>query len=264
MISRLKAEFSALLDLISPRRCLVCRQTLAESERHICVKCYLDLPRTGYHKAQHSFLETNYWAKIPIHRAAAYFFYTEQNREILFGFKYHQKPQIGQYLGQLMAEEIVSQSDFFSGIDIIVPIPLHPGRQRQRGYNQSHYIAKGISQVTHIPICEKAVVRTIDNESQTHLLHTQRKDNVEGIFRCLHPELLRGKHILLVDDVITTGATTASCAQAVLQALGEYNEQGLNTTASVQFSILALATATSHRQPMEAGDGYTYEATYTA
>ena len=249
----LKQELNALLDLISPRRCLLCGNALSESEKHICVKCYMDLPRTGYHKAQHSFLETDYWAKIPIHRAAAYFFYDETNRHILFSSKYGNKPYVGEHVAQLMTQEILSESDFFDGIDMIVPIPLHPTRQKQRGYNQSHYIARGISSITHIPLCENALIRSIDNESQTRLSHLQRKENVEGIFRCIRPELLRGKHILIVDDVVTTGATTTSCAQAVLKAIGE------NTEEKTTFSMLFLATATPHRLPMEAGDSYLYD-----
>ena len=254
MIDWLKRELSALIDLISPRRCVLCGQTLSESEQHLCVKCFMDLPRTGYHKAPHSFLETNYWAKIPIQRAAAYFFYEETNRNILFSAKYHSKPYVGKHIARLMAQEILAESDFFHGIDLMVPIPLHTARLHLRGYNQAHYIAQGISDVTHIPICENAVVRCINNESQTRLSHAQRKENVEGIFRCVRPELLRGKHILIVDDVVTTGATTTACAQSILESLEEKGEGG--TT----FSILALATATPHRLPMEADSSYRYDA----
>lgn len=255
MISLLRQELGALLDLVSPRRCILCGQTLAPSEQDLCVKCYMNLPRTGYHKAQHSFLETDYWGKIPIQRATAYFFYEEKNRAILFRSKYHSKPHVGEHLAQLMSKEILAESDFFQDIDTLVPIPLHPSRQGQRGYNQSHHIARGISNVTHIPLCENAVVRIINNESQTKLGYQQRKENVEGAFSCIHPELLRGKHILIVDDVITTGATTTACAQAILQALGEPADGSSTTT----FSIISLATATPHRLPMKAGDSYRYD-----
>jgi len=250
-LKMLKQEANAILDLISPRLCNVCGCVLSEHEKYICVKCYMDLPRTGYHKAKHSFLEANYWGKIPIERAAAYFFYTETNRPVLFDFKYHTMPGLGEHMAMLMAQEICDESDFFKGIDVIVPVPLHHKRKMMRGYNQCDYIARGIQHITDIPICAEAVIRIVDNESQTNLTHQQREENVANVFRCVHPELLRGKHILLVDDVVTTGATTRSCAKAILQSLGEYNEEGLNLTASVKFSILALATATPNKIPMD-------------
>ena len=255
----LKRQLDGVLDLISPRLCSICDSPLSEHERFICMKCYIDLPRTGYHKAEHSFMETNYWGKIPIERAAAFFFYNKDNRHILFDAKYYLKPGAGERMGWLMAQEISSESDFFRGIDLMVPIPLHPRRQRARGYNQCHYIALGIRQVTGIPLCEDAVVRLVDNESQTAMSLAEREANVRGIFRCPRPERLRGKHILLIDDVVTTGATTRSCAQSILQALGEYSEHGLNLSASVRFSILALATATNNHMAMTADSPYTID-----
>ena len=256
LLHQLRRQLDAVLDLISPRCCAVCGRVLSEHERLLCLKCYMDLPRTGYHKAPHSFLETDYWARIPVGRAAAFFFYNEQNRQLLFSAKYHAKPGAGEYLGRLMAQEISNESDFFNDIDLIVPIPLHRRREKWRGYNQSDYIALGIHHVTGIPICRQAVVRTVDTESQTALTHAEREQNVKDIFRCTRPDLLRGRHILLVDDVVTTGATTRSCAQAILQALGEYDPNGINITASVRFSILALAIASKDTMPMTADTPY--------
>ena len=248
----------SLLDLLFPRHCAVCRKPLATYERHLCLQCYLELPRTGYHKAPHSFLETDYWGKIPIERAAAFFFYNENNRPILFDFKYHEKPTLARHLGWLMAREILRESTFFDGIDLLVPIPLHPTKEARRGYNQCHYLAQGISRATGIPVCKDAVCRHKDNPSQTRLPHALRQENVEGIFRCVKPWKLRGRHILIVDDVITTGATTRSCATAILQALGDYTPTAPNTRASLRISILSLAVASSHHLPMRADSPYTY------
>jgi ComF family protein len=120
---------------------------------------------------------------------------------------------------------------FLDGIDAIVPLPLHWRRQLKRHYNQSHYIARGISQVTHIPIYKNVVRRVRNNPSQTHLTLRERIENVEGIFQLTRPELIAGKHILLVDDVTTTGSTLSSCARELAKAT------------DVSISILTLAVA---------------------
>ena len=133
-------------------------------------------------------------------------------------------------MGRLMAEELKATS-FFDGIDLIVPIPLSRKKKRQRGYNQSDWIAWGISEAIGIPTDTTSVVRTKSNPSQTTLDHRQRRENVRDIFAVRHPESLEGRHILLVDDVITTGATMLSCAEAIARAC------------RVRFSVLSLAWA---------------------
>ena len=132
-----------------------------------------------------------------------------------------------------MAEDIKS-SNYFDGIDIIVPVPLHWKRRIKRGYNQSYYIAKGISEATGIPVNTKIIKRIVNNPTQTHLSHSERQNNVNGIFKLKKPELIEGKHVLLVDDVITTGATTIECAKSMMKA------------PDVRFSIISLAYAGPH------------------
>ena len=133
-------------------------------------------------------------------------------------------------MGRMMAEELKATS-FFDGIDLIVPIPLSRKKERQRGYNQSEWIAWGISEATGIPTDTTSVVRTKSNPSQTTLDHRQRRENVRDIFAVRHPGSLEGRHILLVDDVITTGATMLSCAETIARAC------------RVRFSVLSLAWA---------------------
>ena len=175
-------------------------------------------------------VEKMFWGRINIRRASAYMLYHPgaDSRLVVLGIKYFNKPKTGQLFGRIMAAEL-NPTDFFKGIDVIVPIPLAKEKQRKRGYNQSEQIAIGISEVTKLPIESTAVERVISNPSQTGLHGIERTKNVEGIFSLVRPESLRGKHILLVDDVITTGATLISCAKEIEKAGG------------VTFSVLVLA-----------------------
>lgn len=221
-----------MLDLLFPRFCAGCGRRLTQTEKHLCCKCLRELPRTNYHLMDISPLEQMFWGHIPIERATALFFFTGSNtRRTIHTMKYNHSPRIGKYLGQVLAEEI-SESGFFDGIDIIIPVPLARQRFLKRTYNQCSWIAKGMSRHTGIPVISDAVKRVCNNKTQTHLSTEERWDNVEGIFKLVRPDAIAGKHILLIDDVVTTGATTISCAQTLLQA-------GENT----RFSIIALAMA---------------------
>ena len=242
MISSIKSYSALLLDLIFPRYCAVCDAVLAETENHLCIKCFMELPRTGLHKVEENNLEKMYWGRMPIVRASAFMYYKEGFKNAIHNLKYRKNHAIGKYFGQLMAEEISQSSDFFAGIDAIVPIPLHSYRLWKRGYNQSEYIAKGVQEVTQIPVLTDVVIRHRNNQSQTRMTHSERRKNVEDIFRCTHPELLKGKHILLLDDVITSNATTLSCAESIMQAVGTPLPYSGDTT-SIRFSILSLAFA---------------------
>ncbi len=220
MIDLLKSSFLSLLDLLMPRMCAACGCKLAVSEEDICVKCLMDLPRTMFHVSEVNPLEQMYWGRIPIVGATALMYYKEGFKGILMKMKYKGMYAIAEHFGRLMAEELIAESDFLNGIDMIVPVPLHWRRKLKRGYNQSLEIARGIAQVSGLPICTDAVRRHKDNKSQTQLTHAERQQNVEDIFRCTRPERLKGRHILLVDDVITTGATTLSCATEIMRATG--------------------------------------------
>ena len=232
-----------VFDFLFPRFCAVCGTALHPSEQHVCIHCFMDLPRTLSHTPENSRLEESYWGKIPIVHATALMKYNESFKRVIYSLKYDGNTPLGEYFGRLLAQEIKDNSTFFSDIDCIIPIPLHWRRQLRRGYNQCYYIARGISQVTHLPILTGTVRRIINNKSQTRLTPEERQRNVQDIFRCTRPDLLRGKHILIVDDVITTGATTTSCALSILRALGDYSDDSLNIRSSVRFSILALAIA---------------------
>lgn len=167
-----------------------------------------------------------------LERAAAYLFYEKEHpiQHVIHKMKYADQPQIGYQLGRQAAMEM-QYADFFDGIDMIVPIPLHPKRLRERGYNQSEYIARGISEITGIPIDTTHVTRIKNTPKQALQDGEGRKTNVEAAFAVKHPEQLYHKHILIVDDLITTGETMRSCLKAMKPFRG------------AKFSVFALCKA---------------------
>ena len=205
---------------------------MSPGEEVLCVRCQADLPRVRTVSFEENDIARIFWGLVPIEKGISFFHYTPHSphSRILFELKYHNHPEVGKTMGRMMAEELKA-TNFFNGIDLIVPIPLSRKKERQRGYNQSDWIAWGISEATGIPTDTTSVVRTKSNPSQTTLDHRQRRENVRDIFAVRHPERLEGRHILLVDDVITTGATMLSCAETIARAC------------RVRFSVLSLAWA---------------------
>ena len=222
-----------LLDLISPRLCVVCGQRLTATEDVICGKCNLHLPRTGYGQNPYeNEMAKLFWGQIPIERASALYFYQShaETANIIYELKYKNHPEIGEVMGRMLAKEL-QRSSFFDGIDGIVPIPLAKKRQRQRGYNQSMEIARGVSEITDLPIYYQVVRRTTFKGSQTKRGRWERNENVEHVFELIDEVTVSGKHLLIIDDVVTTGATIIACAKELQKA------------GNVKVSILALGYA---------------------
>ena len=222
-----------VLDLISPRLCVVCGQRLTVSEEIICSKCNLHLPRTGFQQDPYeNEMAKLFWHQIPIERATALFYYEahSETANILYELKYKSHPEIGEVMGRLVAKEL-QPSGFFDGIDGIVPIPLAKKRQRQRGYNQSLEIARGISEITNLPIYNKVVMRIVFEGSQTNKGRWERNENVEKVFEMTDETAIHGKHLLIIDDVVTTGATVIACAKELCKA------------GNVKISVLSLGFA---------------------
>lgn len=201
-----------IFDLLQPRCCDICGRRLAKSERCFCAKCLMHLPLTLYHTLEHNPLEKKFWGRFPIRRAAAMLFYDGVGvRRNIHELKYHKQPRMCECLVDIYVEELM-EAHFFDDIDALVPVPLHWRRHLKRGYNQSELIAQRIARQTGLPVWSRVVKRAVNNVSQTQLDVGSRMDNAKDIFRVLRPDLLVGKHVLLIDDVITTGSTIASCA----------------------------------------------------
>lgn len=211
-----------LLDLISPRICVMCGKRLSATEEVICNKCNFHLPRTGYaSKPYENEMAKLFWWQFPIERAAAFFFYESHSEtaNIIYKLKYKNHPEIGPIMGRMVAHEFQIEH-FFDDIDGIVPVPLTKKRRRERGYNQSEEIAKGISEVTGLPIYNHLVKRTLFKGSQTLKSWWERRDNVEYVFELNDTLPLHLKHLLVVDDVVTTGSTVIACSRQLAKIDG--------------------------------------------
>ena len=220
-----------LLDFLLPRHCFLCQRRLTKSEQLVCIDCLSGLPRTNAHLVDGNPIEKLYWKQLPIERATSFFYYDALiARLAIYNMKYFDHPRVGQRIAEVMTEEIRG-SGFFDGIDLIVPVPLHWKKAAKRGYNQSEYLAKGISKMTGLPVATNVVEKIVNNESQTHMTFLERRENVRDAFRLRHPELIEGKHVLLVDDVITTDSTTMAVGRELARAAG------------VRISILSMCYA---------------------
>ena len=227
--------WSRLLDLISPRLCVVCGNRLAVTEETLCSKCYLHLPRTDFNRNLYeNVMAKLFWGQIAIEKATALFYYEPhaETANILYELKYKNHPEIGEVMGRMMAKELMG-SGMFDDIDAIVPVPLARKRERERGYNQSQELAKGVSEVAGLPIYNKVVRRTKFVGSQTKRGRWERNENVEQVFELVDGESISGKHLLLIDDVVTTGATIIACSKELQKA------------SHVKISVLALGFAKS-------------------
>lgn len=218
------------ISLFFPRLCAACNTALLRHEEILCTLCLHQLPKTNFHTQENNTLSQIFWGRVPIEHAAAWCFFHKGSKiqHLIHLMKYNEKQEIGQYLGTIYGRELML-SPFFHDVDVIIPVPLHPKRKRKRGYNQSEWIAKGLSETMKIPVDSKTLIRTTASESQTKKSRFRRWENVKEIFSVTNFTLLQNKHILLVDDVLTTGATIESCATELLKIKG------------VKISVAALA-----------------------
>lgn len=213
--------FKSLVNLLFPRVCAACGNILLEGEDSVCITCRFLLPKTGYENNPDNPLAQMFYGQMPFNAVMAEFFFSKTGKvqHLIHGLKYHHCRENGIFLGQEIGKSLLKAPDY-QGIDFIIPIPLHPKKEKLRGYNQSHVIAEGIHEIMNVPIAEKSLVRSVFTDTQTKKSREERYQNVKDIFELKKPEQLQGKHVLLVDDVLTTGATLMSAGKALLHAEG--------------------------------------------
>jgi len=216
LILRIITDF---VRLFYPNLCMVCHNDLAEGESVICTSCLYHIPRTRYWFDAENPVAKIFWGRVFVQNACSFFFFARGSRyrKLLHHLKYNGKREVGYILGKEFGFEL-KNVDSYSSIDYIVPVPLHPKRFKQRGYNQAEEIAKGLQESMGIPMSTKTLVRSGYTETQTRKTRTERVKNVSKAFRLENPQDFKGKHILIVDDIVTTGATLEECAAMVLEA----------------------------------------------
>jgi ComF family protein len=209
---------SDFISLIFPQTCVSCGKSLYKNEYSICTYCAYYLPKTNYHLEKDNPVAQIFWGRVPIVSAAAFYGFNKGGKvqHLIHQLKYRGQKNIGISVGKLYGYEL-NHSIYFNTVDIIIPVPLHPKKQKKRGYNQSDFFAKGLAESMHIEVDLKTLYRAADSETQTKKSRFSRWQNVESIFQLRDTNVLKGRHVLLVDDVITTGATLEACAHTLLQ-----------------------------------------------
>lgn len=216
-MAMLKRWSSDLISLLFPNLCNACGTPLIDKEDLICIKCLYDLPYTDYHQHAENRVAKQLWGRLPFNAAMAMLYFRKGGKvqNLVHNLKYNGKTDVGVLLGRMLGQRL-KNSSLYQGINIIIPVPLHHKKYKQRGYNQSKFIAEGIAKAMDIDFNEANLVRYTFTESQTKKSRYNRYENMQEVFKINSPEALAGKHILLVDDVITTGATLEACANELL------------------------------------------------
>lgn len=226
--------FKDFLSLFLPDTCVACGNNLLHNEKYICTNCLIDLPKTNFSNDNENPVAKIFWGRAYIQFASSFLYFQKGSRvqKIMHSFKYKGQKEIGILLGQMFAEEL-KNIDIIKTIDYIVPVPLYWKKLKKRGYNQSEYFALGLSKILEIPVASNALIRIYDSDTQTRKSKYQRWENVSNIFVLENPAKFFSKHVLIVDDVITTGATLEACANEFLKY--KENKVSIATIAMANF-----------------------------
>ena len=219
MIAQLKNIVNSTLHLFYPHVCTGCGSDLLQENNLLCLRCINDLPHTNFAALANNQIEKDFWGRINLTAAYSQFYFSKEFliQHLIHQLKYKGDTKIGFYLGEIMGKTLLN-SKRFSSIDALVPLPLYTAKEHKRGYNQATVICNGMSSVMNIQVLNNAVIRQHATETQTRKHRTERWENVKSSFKVAKPGELSGKHLLLVDDVVTTGATLEACGNAILQA----------------------------------------------
>jgi ComF family protein len=217
MMSHFKQYINDFFCLLFPDLCNACGAQLFQGEQQICTRCLHDLPYTDFHLYAENPVAKLFWGRIYCHNAMAMLYFRKGTRvqELIHQLKYRSQTALGYRMGVMLAERLARSADY-SDADLIIPVPLHFKKERRRGYNQTELIAKGMARLLQIPVSTTLLIRVLDTGTQTKRNRYNRFENMKAVFYSPMPGELAGKNIILVDDVITTGATLEACGQILL------------------------------------------------
>lgn len=214
----LDSLLNGFLNILYPRLCWACGEHVPSKETAICIQCQYRLPKTNFHEDRENPVSQRFWGRTAITFGTSFYYFVKGGRvqNLIHYLKYEGKGEIGVKIGQLYGTELLNAEDY-KQFDLIVPVPLHPKKLKMRGYNQSDLFAQGLSESMNIPYYPNLLQRTKMTATQTSKSRMERFENVSTAFRLNQGELIKNKHVLLVDDVITTGATLEVCANILLE-----------------------------------------------
>lgn len=207
------------ISLFYPRYCRGCFNSLVKGEELICTRCMLEMPKSYYHLQRQNPFYQKFRGRLPVNRVMTLYKFAKGGRvqQLLHALKYRQQPEIGEMLGRVYGQDLI-EADYRKTFDLIVPVPLHFARKKLRGYNQSEEFGKGLSRMLEVPCDDTFMKREAMTETQTHKSRLSRWENVSRVFKVTDVNAIAEKRVLLVDDVVTTGATLEACGQALLHA----------------------------------------------
>lgn len=220
-MNKLPQLFDDLLELLYPPLCITCGERLISQEKYLCMKCWFDLPVSRFEKESENKVAQLFWGRVQIEHATSYFHYRKGSRyqKLIHSIKYKGLKEFGLETGRRFGD-VLAAAEPFRSIDLVIPVPLHPKKQKKRGFNQSEWIARGITEVVEKPLNLNNLYRKVFTATQTRKNRFERWQNVEGIFGVKNPAEFENRHILLIDDVVTTGSTLEACAYELLKIPG--------------------------------------------
>ncbi len=215
------SPFNELLHLFFPHVCEGCGSDIIDKDHQICLRCIANLPVSNFLSQPGNAVEKKFYGRMPVRNAGAAYYFTKDSvlEKLIYALKYRSNKDIGFYLGKLVGRFLMETQNYDS-VDVLVPLPLNPRREKKRGYNQATVLCEGIASIWQKPVYDKAIIRKVYTETQTKKDRISRWQNMDGVFMVNDTAALINKHILLVDDIITTGATLEACGSEIVKVPG--------------------------------------------
>jgi len=209
----------SFFHLLFPHVCSGCGSDIISEESMLCMRCLSEMPETNFHMHANNPVEKIFWGRLPLVSATAQYYFSKESlmQHLMHQLKYKGNKELGRQLGRLIGNDL-QQTNRFNTIDVLVPLPLFPAKEKKRGYNQATILCEGLAEVLNTEIANDVIIRNQHTETQTKKGRMERWQNMEGKFELVKPEKIQDKHILLIDDIITTGATLEACGQELTRA----------------------------------------------